>query len=357
MPKAGYTIIKADSIFSPSMDFRRKKYLLIRNGIIEAVSETRPSHHRMQCLDFTGLSISPFFCDYHLHFPGNVLPFSREIAKDLLTQGIRRVWEGGDSQFSGMKMKELLKESLDIRTAGYAVYRKNTYGKFIGKGVDGFGEARGLIDYLCKEGADYFKLINSGIFNAETGMITPGGFGRDELREIVRHATERGLEVVCHANGDRQIHDAVSAGVSCIIHGLFASDETLALMAEKSVTFIPTVNAFAALSRTTTDRKKLSNIELAVDGHLFAVRKAAERGVKVLPGSDSGPHFIPYGKAYHEELVFLKKAGLSDEQILASAVVGQCRTGMPADFLIVNGIEVEKVFIRGICLKEPDSGP
>jgi len=110
-------------------------------------------------------------------------------------------------------MKEMLRESLDVRTAGYAVYRKNTYGKFIGKGVDGLDEARGLIDYLCKEGADYFKLINSGIFNAETAMITSGGFGRDELREIVRHATERGLEVVCHANGDRQISDAVSAGV------------------------------------------------------------------------------------------------------------------------------------------------
>jgi len=79
MPKVGYTIIKADFIFSPSMDFRRKKYLLIRNGIIEAVSETRLLTTRCSVLISPAEHLS-FFCDYHLHFSGNVLPLSREIA-------------------------------------------------------------------------------------------------------------------------------------------------------------------------------------------------------------------------------------------------------------------------------------
>ena len=73
----------------------------------------------------------------------------------------------------------------------------------------------------------------------------------------------------------------------------------------------------------------------------------------VLPGSDSGPHFIPYGKAYHEELGLFKKAGLSEEYILSSAVANQFRTGMQADFLVIKGLEIEKIFILGEPTSEP----
>jgi hypothetical protein len=123
-------------------------------------------------------------------------------------------------------------------------------------------------------------------------------------------------------------------------------------MAERNIALIPTVNAFAGLSCITSDPEIQRNITRAAEGHLLTIKKAVDRGVRVLPGSDSGPRFIPYGRAYHEELGLFKKAGLSDKYILSSAVVSQFRTGMQADFLVLKGLEIEKIFIRGESLEE-----
>jgi imidazolonepropionase-like amidohydrolase len=253
-------------------------------------------------------------------------------------------------------MKKLLKDRLEVSAAGYAIYKKGTYGKAIGKGVETVREARGLIGRLCEWGADYIKIINSGVFQPETAKITSGGFGPEELGEIVKHAKGKGLDIVCHANGSvRSTMQCLL--VSAIVHGLYISDETLDMMAEKGIALIPTANAFANLSLMTRDREAQTNISRAVEGHLLSIKKAADRGVKVLPGSDSGPHFIPYGKAYHKELALLQKAGLSEEYILSSAVTGQFRAGMQADFLVLKGMEIEKVFIRGASFGEMNYGP
>lgn len=348
----GYTTIKADYIFSPFMDCRGKKYLLLKDGIIENISESLPVGHGMRHFDFTGYTVSPFFCDYHLHFPVSALASSDKIAGTLLQNGIHKVFEGGDCHLSGLEMKKLLKDRLEVKTAGYAIYKKGTYGKFIGRGVEGFCEARALIDNLCEQGVDYIKVINSGIFKPETATVTPGGFEKHELAEIVGYAKELGLDIFCHANGAGKIREAVSAGVSVIIHGLHVSDETLDMMAEKEVGFIPTANAFAGLCSIKSDLETKTNIERAVEGHLLAIKKASDRGVKVLPGSDSGPHFIPYGKAYRSELRLFKNAGLSVGHILYSACTNQITAGKRADFLILDGLEIEKVFISGERLEE-----
>lgn len=348
----GYTAIKSDYIFSPFTDCTTKRYLLLNNGIIENISGSLPVHKEMRQLDFTGFVVSPFFCDYHLHFSDSALAASDRIAEALLQNGIHKVYDGGGSLLSGVEMKKLLKYRLEVRTSGYAIYKKGTYGKAIGKGVEGLSDARGHIGQLRRHGADYIKIINSGILKPETGQITPGGFEREELVGIVQYAKEHGLEVFCHANGARKVQDAVSAGVSAIVHGLNISDGTLEVMAEKKIAFIPTLNAFAGLSSVTSDPEIKTKIARVVEGHLLSVKKAADRGVMVLPGSDSGPHFIPYGKAYHDELSLFKKAGLSDERILSSAVVNQFRAGTQADFLVLKGLDIEKIFIRGEALEK-----
>jgi imidazolonepropionase-like amidohydrolase len=347
-------IIRADGVFVPgnSGAGRTPCYLVIRSGTIEDFNGPPDEAAGGKIFDLAGFVLSPFFCDYHLHFAANTIAAGKQIAETLLQHGIKKVYEGGDSHLTGMEMKNLLKNRLEVKTSGYAIYKKGRYGKFIGKGVGSFHDARELIDRLCQGGVEYIKVINSGIFKAETAKVTSGGFEEKELAGIVTYARERGLAVFCHANGDQAVREAVEAGVSAIIHGLSVSDETLLLMSEKKVAFIPTVNAFASLSLMSNDREIKANISSAVETHLLAVKKAVNRGVRVLPGSDSGPEFIPYGKAYHEELRFFKKAGLSDEYILASAVDKPLAKGMKADFLALKGTEVKKVFINGECIKE-----
>jgi len=348
---AQLTVVKADRIFSPFEGGRTNKYLLLNKGTIEKISDSPLSHQGMRQLDFTGFVVSPFFCDKHLHFSDKALAASQKIYEALLQNGIHEVCEGGDSLLSGLEMKRLLRARVEVRTAGYAIFKKAGYGKALGKGVDDLGGARGLIDQLRRLGVDYIKVINSGIFKPETGEITPGGFEREELGGIARYAKENGLAVVCHANGDGKVREAVTAGVSAIVHGLHVSDRTLDLMAKKEIAFIPTAQAFASLSGITDDPGRQAEIARTVEGHLLSIKKAVDRGIRVLPGSDSGPYFIPYGKAYHKELELFKQAGLSDEYILSSAVAGQFGTGMPADFLVLKGIEIEKIFVRGEALE------
>jgi hypothetical protein len=76
-----------------------------------------------------------------------------------------------------MEMKNHLKDRLEVKTSGYAIYKKGTYGKFIGKGVGSFHDAKELIAQLCQQGVDYIKVINSGIFKAETAKVK-GGLNR-----------------------------------------------------------------------------------------------------------------------------------------------------------------------------------
>jgi imidazolonepropionase-like amidohydrolase len=343
----GDMIIKADGIFSPSIDFTGKRYLLLKDGIIEDISGSMPVFQGMRLLDFTGFIVSPFFCDYHLHFSHSALASFDKIAEALLRNGIHEVFEGGDGQLSGMEMKKLMKCRLDVKTAGYALHKKGTYGRHIGKGVEDFHEARVLIDQLAARGVDYVKVVHSGIFQPETGKITSGGFEQAELAEIVNYIKAQGLECICHANGEENIREAVIAGASAIVHGLGISDETLEVMAADNISFIPTVNAFASLSRVFSDGGARASVQKALEGHLSAIRKAAEWGIKVLPGSDAGPRFIPYGTAYHRELDLFRKAGLSDAYILSVAVAGQFRKGMQADFLVLKGIQIEKMFVGG----------
>jgi imidazolonepropionase-like amidohydrolase len=353
---AQLTAIKADHIFSLSTDFTAEIYLLLKDGIIEKISDSPPVYPGMRQLDFTGFTVSPFFCDYHLHFSGSSLATSQRISEALLPEGIHKVFEGGDSLLSGLEMKRLLKGRLEVRTAGYGIYKKGTYGKALGKGVEGLREARALMDQLRGLGVDYIKVINSGIYKPETGQITAGGFEKEELAGVMQYAKDHGLDVFCHANGAEKVYEAVSAGVSAIIHGLHISDATLDIMAQKKIAFIPTAQAFASLSSLTGDPEIQKNIARAVEGHLLTIKKAVDRGVRVLPGSDSGPHFIPYGKAYQKELELFKQAGLSDEYILSSAAIGQFKPGMQADFLVLKGIEIEKIFLCGEALQNQD-GP
>jgi len=343
-------LVKADSIYAPGKGFERGKSLLIHDETVETVIDSFDVPRGAEVLTFTGLSLSPMFCDYHLHLLRDRVTDAQGTAYDLMKSGIGAVFEGGDNSGSGLEMRRILTEHLDIKTSGWALHKKGTYGKFIGKGAADFTEAKSLIDQLYSSGIDYLKIINSGIFVPESGKLSEGGFKKDELGEIVAYAKGKGLPVWCHANGDRAIRDAVDAGASAIIHGFFVSDETLAVMAEEEVKFIPTVVALRRLVKTTNDPAVTKRIERLVDAHLSAIKRAHDKGVRVLPGSDSGPSIIPYGTSYREELDLFRKAGFTREDILSSAVTGRLSAGMRANFLVLDDLSIKKVFFRGGCL-------
>jgi len=326
------------------------RFMAVADGIIQDISEDlRPSPGE-EVVDFTGYTLSPCFCDYHLHFPENDSKPPQVIAGMLLRRGIIKAYEGGGRQGAGFEMKRVLAGEMTIMSSGYAIYKKGGYGSVIGRGIDSAAQAIAVIHQLNDLGADYIKVIHSGIFDPASGSITGGGFEADELRQIVGHARERSLDVFCHANGEKAVREAVDAGVSAIVHGLQVKRETLSAMADRKVVFIPTLNAFRSLLVLAKGASARLHIERALEGHLSAVTEAFHKGVTVLPGSDAGPKFIPFGKAYSEELDLFLRAGIPYNEVIRAASMGPLKKGMPADFLVLDGLEIKKIVRHGQIL-------
>lgn len=340
-------IVKARGIFCPARKPHKVCYISVENGMIQAISDSMQGIVEREIIDFSDLMLSPCFCDYHLHFSGKAKDKAEAFGSTLLGHGISKAYEGGDKGLSGLSLKETLQENIRIKTSGYALYKKGGYGSAIGRGVADVAEAVVAINELHDLSVDYIKIIHSGVYEPESDMITAGGFEADELARIVAYARERGLEVYCHANGESAVREAVDAGVTAVIHGLYVNDSTLSAMATKKVSFIPTIYAFQSLLSLVKNDNARHCLEKTVQAHLSAVKRAYELKVRVLPGSDSGPRFIPYGSAYHGELRMFLLAGIPFEDLLLSAAAGQLNVGAPADFVLLDNISVVHVVIRG----------
>ncbi|HEX8948440.1 MAG TPA: amidohydrolase family protein [Dissulfurispiraceae bacterium] len=269
----------------------------------------------------------PPFRDAHMHFIEDGRPAVqdrvREIGAWYVRSGVFAARDMGHRSGSGLGAKEILETFLHVESAGYALYRKGTYGSFLGKGVSGEDEIRRAVGEAAHGGADFIKVINSGVVDAKAaGSVTEGGFTYEELKIIAGEAKARGLEVICHANSDAAIRNAVRAGALSIEHGYFVSDETLHMMAGMQVSWTPTVVALVRASAAMASGEKRL-VEEVIDKHLAAIHCASSIGVKLNVGTDSGSRGIVHGEAFLDELELFRKAGLTFEQILSAACMGR----------------------------------
>lgn len=298
----------------------------------------------------------PPFRDAHVHFRKEGMPLRegelQEIPAACREAGILYLEDMGERSGIGLRAKGLLQPDLRVRSSGYALSRKGAYGAFLGRAVGGgAAELREVVRGIAEEGADFIKVINSGIVRAEGNRtVTEGGFSAGELRALCGAAGERGLRVACHANSDTAIRSAVLAGVSSIEHGFFVSEETLHLMRERGVAWTPTVIALLGIAPLFSPAERHA-LEGVVEEHLRSLAFAASLGVTLRIGTDSGSRCIRYGESFFDEMRLFGKAGLSREQILAAACVDREEAG-EGNYLLVREdfIEtrrVEAVFREG----------
>ncbi len=264
----------------------------------------------------------------------------------------------------GLKFKKVSDRGspfpIRVLSAGWALHKKGGYGGFLGKGISGKEEIRSAIKNLAEHGADFVKIINSGIVSlGEENQVTAGGFSGEEWKVIEEEAGLQGLPVRCHANSDRAIRQAVEFGVSSVEHGFFISRETLQVMAEKGVAWTPTAIALLGLKASLSPGQQ-NRVDRIVDQHLEAVLYADSMGVKLQIGTDSGSKGVRPGESFFKELQLFRKAGLSFKQILSAACLDQAEVEQ-GNYLLVEDkfIEMEKVeavFIKGVRLKNRLTG-
>jgi imidazolonepropionase-like amidohydrolase len=318
----------------------------------------------------SGCRVIPPFREGHLHFFQDGLPLTVEGALSTLRiyarQGIFALWDMGSREGVGLRLKKALgrREDLPIRlqSAGYALHKKGCYGGFLGRGVEGIKEIREAVAGIFREGGDFVKVVHSGIVSLKNpGRITSGGFTREELRCLVEEAHQYGLPVHCHVNSDQAIREAASFPISSIQHGFFISEETLLLLKEKNIHWTPTLYALDHL-KNGLPAEQVGALEKVVAGHLESLSRAAQLGIRLVAGSDSGSQGVSPGRSFLEELALFKKAGLSLEQILSAACLDPDEIGKGNYLLVKDDFiregKIEAAFRQGKpwLLKQGEAG-
>jgi len=182
-------------------------------------------------------------------------------------------------------------------------------------------------------------------------------YTREEINAAVDEAHLHGIPVAVDSFGEFT-EWAAEAGVDSVEHPLNLDLDIIKSMAKNDTALVPTITAFYNVIATgyppagippsgfyhTMSRK----FPVVHEQHIEMVRAAHEAGIRIGVGTD-----IPfenewrYPEDYYVELGFLKEAGLTDQEILASATrvgaeilgigdkLGTVEEGKLADILII----------------------
>ena len=150
--------------------------------------------------------------------------------------GVTFLRDGGDKFGVSRRAKELAPQyGIDYRSPIFPIHRKGRYGGFIGRGYDDLTEYRQLVAEAKAQGADFIKLMLSGIMDfSHFGVISDEPLPPSEVHDLVAIAHDAGFPVMAHVNGADRMAAALDAGIDSLEHGGYANDEVLHQLAESN---------------------------------------------------------------------------------------------------------------------------
>lgn len=238
--------------------------------------------------------------------------------KECKDAGITFVRDGGDSRAVSKLAKELAPEyGIDYRTPVFAIHKRGHYGGIVGFPYDTHEEYKMLVKRAKEEGADFIKIMVSGILDfAHAGTINEAGLEKEEIQYLIGTAHDAGMSVMAHCNGNQTCFDTLEAGTDSLEHGFFMEDETLALLAERQAPWMPTFAPVGNLRGC----GKFPDVEVQknLDMQMEKVKKAASLQAVIGLGSDAGAYLVPHGKGTLDECQYLHMANVTDEMISAA---------------------------------------
>ena len=220
--------------------------------------------------------------------------------------GITFIRDGGDALGVSKRAKEIAPEyGIEYVTPIYAIHKKGHYGGIVGKGFDGFKEYHALVKEAKVLGADFIKVMISGLIDfCEFGVLTEDGLSSEEIQEMIRIAHEEGMAVMAHCNGARTMEAAAHAGVDSIEHGAYSDEQALLAMAKMGVIWTPTVSPLGNLKGGGRFADEIT--EKITVHHQKMVKQYAKLGGNIALGSDAGAWRVPHVEGLWTELQYLK---------------------------------------------------
>ena len=223
-----------------------------------------------------------------LHESGADVAHIRRVFEGYREAGITFLRDGGDKWGVSSLAKGLAPEyGIDYRTPAFAIYKKGSYGSILGHSFHSFDEFKALADSAINKGADFIKIMGSGImdFN-EYGLISPCTLTDQEIKDMISYCHDKGMSVMVHCNGNDNLTSFVKAGADSIEHGFFMGEDIPEMMAQMKVIWIPTITPVAELIRKPGFDTQV--IERILSNHRKMIKKAASLGVNIGTGSDAG---------------------------------------------------------------------
>ena len=227
----------------------------------------------------------------------------RQVLKQYQELGFVYLRDGGDRWGIGAKARELAPEyGITYRTPLANLCKAGHYGLFIGKRYENFREYAKLVVQQKEEGADFIKIMISGLMDFDRfGVLSEEGMPKEEIRELIHIAHEEGMNVMAHANGARTVEAAAEGKVDSVEHGAYLDEDALWAMKENGTVWVPTLSTVGNL------RGKGRFEEAAVQAILASaaknVRAYANMGGLLAPGTDAGAWAVPHGSLTEYELM------------------------------------------------------
>lgn len=223
-------------------------------------------------------------------------------------KGITFVRDGGDALGVSKRAKELAGEyGIDYRTPIFAIHKKGHYGGIVGHAFSDMKEYQELVLRAKKEGADFIKIMISGLMDfSACGVLTEEGLSAEEIRTMIKIAHEEGMTVMAHGNGDEPVKAAIEAGLDTLEHGNYLRSETLDLLSESQSIWVPT---FAPIGNLLgCGRFPDREVEKILKCQMDHVKYAFDKGARIGLGSDAGAYLVPHGQGLLDEYEYMKQA-------------------------------------------------
>ena len=244
----------------------------------------------------------------------------RSVLREYQARGITLVRDGGDHYGACAYAKSIAKDfGITYLMPAFAIFKAGNYGRIVGLSYSDLSEYRSLVLRARQSGADFIKIMVSGILDFDQfGVVTETDYTLELVRELVHIAHEEGFAVMAHASGTEAVRQAAEAGCDSIEHGYYIDSEAMDIMREKHLLWVPT--AVTSANLLGTGRFHEDVVTRILDTHKAAISEAYHKGVLIGCGSDAGAFGVRHGSGVMEEYALLRDLlGDGCETTLAAA--------------------------------------
>ena len=349
-----YALVNCTTI-DPASETRMENAVIhVASGKIEAVESGATPQDDYEVYDLEGMYVMPGMIDAHTHVS------DRQGAEIALKSGVTTVRSASTSSYQDIGLRALVNGGAipgpDVLATG--VFVTPDLGESIladprlanlAGGVNTPDELKYLVDVNADRGVDFIKTRGTeraGLPDTDPRKQT---YTQAQLKAIVDAAAARDIPVMVHAHGDEGAAAAVLAGARSIEHGTFMSRETLRLMLERDVYFVPTYITLVDLVEPGGD---YDDPVIHMRGKYMlphsekAIKTAIELGVKLVTGADNrytlestsrvsmeAEHFVRLGLPNWDGLK--ATTSYAAELLGIAASTGQIKPGYEADLIVL----------------------